>query len=93
VETAENRRSRCLYWNQLNDLPAERFTEPDPEGTLSTPPETGRQGLAITDLKIHFKVTGGMLSLSPTHKTVKAVDGISFQLPPGKTVGIVGESG
>jgi peptide/nickel transport system ATP-binding protein len=49
--------------------------------------------LKVEDLKVHFRVSGGILSLSTRPKTVKAVDGVSFQIPHGKTVGIVGESG
>ena len=93
IQTSDSRRSRCLYWNQLETLQAESFLETGQEYNQKSPHEAGRQGLDIVDLKIHFKVTGGILSLSPTQKTVKAVDGIRFQLPPGKTVGIVGESG
>ncbi len=40
--------------------------------------------LAVRDLKTHFKVREGV---------VKAVDGVSFSVYPGQTVGIVGESG
>src|SRR5690348_14786267 len=40
--------------------------------------------LEVRDLKIHFPTDDGL---------VKAVDGISFTLDRGKTLGIVGESG
>src|SRR5215475_8894802 len=40
--------------------------------------------LAVQDLRIHFQTDDGL---------VKAVDGISFALERGKTLGIVGESG
>lgn len=40
--------------------------------------------LQVTDLKIHFPTEDGL---------VKAVDGLSFSVEKGKTLGIVGESG
>jgi peptide/nickel transport system ATP-binding protein/oligopeptide transport system ATP-binding protein len=47
--------------------------------------------LSVRDLKVHFPVQGGVLQR--TIDLVKAVDGISFEVPRGKTVGLVGESG
>lgn len=47
--------------------------------------------LSVRDLKVHFPVKGGVLQR--TIDVVKAVDGISFDVPKGKTVGLVGESG
>ncbi len=47
--------------------------------------------LSVRDLKVHFPVKGGVFQR--TVDVVKAVDGISFDIPRGKTVGLVGESG
>lgn len=47
--------------------------------------------LDVRDLKVHFPVLGGVLQRTVDH--IKAVDGISFTVPRGKTVGLVGESG
>ena len=47
--------------------------------------------LEVHDLKVHFPVRGGLLRLQTG--VFKAVDGVSFTVPAGKTVGLVGESG
>src|SRR5580692_5156185 len=55
---------------------------------LSTPSEVvarqQRPFLDVKDLRIYFPTDDGL---------VKAVDGLSFSLERGKTLGIVGESG
>ncbi len=48
--------------------------------------------LEARDLKKHFPVTRGLL-LARTTGMIKAVDGIDFQIWPGQTVSLVGESG
>ncbi|MCA1451661.1 dipeptide ABC transporter ATP-binding protein [Bradyrhizobium sp. BRP22] len=47
--------------------------------------------LEVTDLVKHYAVRGGVLRRQVG--TVHAVDGVSFSLAPGETLGLVGESG
>jgi len=47
--------------------------------------------LTITDLRVHFPVRAGVL-LRQTG-AVRAVDGVSLDIAPGETLGLVGESG
>jgi oligopeptide transport system ATP-binding protein len=51
----------------------------------------GRPLLEIEDLRVHFPVRSGLLRRVVDH--VRAVDGVSFAIPEGSTVGLVGESG
>ena len=47
--------------------------------------------LEVKDLKVHFPITKGIFSRTAGY--VYAVDGVSFNLKAGETLGIVGESG
>jgi oligopeptide transport system ATP-binding protein len=48
--------------------------------------------VSVRDLKMHFAVTEGAL-IPKTVGHVKAVDGVSFDIRRGETLGLVGESG
>ncbi len=51
----------------------------------------GKILVEIKDLQKHFPVKKGLFT--PNHSYVKAVDGISFTINRGETLGLVGESG
>lgn len=55
-------------------------SDQSPLGSQATPPT-----LEVRDLQVHFDLADG--------RRVQAVDGVSFTLGAGKTLGIVGESG
>ncbi len=47
--------------------------------------------LAVDDLRMHFPVKGGVIRRAVA--ACKAVDGVSFSIAPGETLGLAGESG
>jgi oligopeptide transport system ATP-binding protein len=64
------------------------------------PPIASSRGeplLAIRDLKVHFDLAGesawARFAGSGKQRVVKAVDGVSIDIYPGETLGLVGESG
>jgi len=52
---------------------------------------TEKKLVEVENLKTHFPIRKGLFSKTVGH--VKAVDGVSFKIPAGKTLGLVGESG
>ncbi len=74
----------------LDSMP--RLDKPDREGHAHAPALTNDKPLLdVEDLKVYFPVRGtGLFARS---KPLRAVDGVSFTLRQGETLGIVGESG
>src|SRR5881227_2768577 len=64
-------------------------TAPVPTG--GGEPAAGENLLEVRDLAKLFPITKGMFRKVIGH--VRAVDGVSFTIPRGKTLGLVGESG
>jgi oligopeptide/dipeptide ABC transporter ATP-binding protein len=66
------------------------YQSPAEQGTITGSGDR-RSLLEVRDLHTWFPIRKGILSRTVGH--VKAVDGISFDIEPGKTLGLVGESG
>jgi peptide/nickel transport system ATP-binding protein len=84
-------RARCHLLDPL--LPATRH---DAMATEAVAHEveattTGAPLLEVTDLKVHFPIRKGLFRRVAGH--VKAVDGVSLSIAPGRTLALVGESG
>ncbi|MBN9262140.1 MAG: ATP-binding cassette domain-containing protein [Hyphomicrobium sp.] len=62
-----------------------------PAAAQATGSEPVRPLLEAADLVKHFPIKSGLLGRS--NAVVRAVDGVTFSLYPGETLGIVGESG
>ncbi len=73
-----------------------RIDQPDKPGHKALPAYIERPEedalLDVEDVKVHFPITVGG-GLFPKRKPLKAVDGVSFELRKGETLGVVGESG
>ena len=62
------------------------------DATQNIPESTTEKPLLIVDdLKTYFPIRSGLLQRVTSH--FKAVDGVSFHINPGETLGLVGESG
>ncbi|MCY3897799.1 MAG: dipeptide ABC transporter ATP-binding protein [Caldilineaceae bacterium] len=71
------------------------MTTQNPESAdVSTAQDNGHSEvlLSVSNLKMHFPITRGII-LQRQVGSIKAVDGITFDLMRGETLGLVGESG
>ncbi len=62
----------------------ENLSQPAPATTAVQSPDTRQTLIEVRDLKVEFDIRGGV---------VKAVDGLTYDIKRGQTVGIIGESG
>jgi oligopeptide/dipeptide ABC transporter ATP-binding protein len=68
------------------------YAEPhSPDRDAQRPLPPGQPLVEVRDLRTHFPIRRGVLARTVGY--VKAVDGVSFDIAPGKTLGLVGESG
>ncbi|MDA8238641.1 MAG: ATP-binding cassette domain-containing protein [Chloroflexi bacterium] len=64
----------------------------NPGAQPAAAPAAGETLLRVENLVKHFEIRGGLLGIS-TIGAVRAVDGVSFSVRKGETLGLVGESG
>ncbi len=73
-----------------------RLDRPDRPGRVALPPYKAKDGeqplLNVDDVKVYFPVRMGG-GIFPKTRPLRAVDGVSFSLNAGETLGVVGESG
>jgi peptide/nickel transport system ATP-binding protein len=77
----------------LDSMP--RIDHPEREGQVRVrpaPPADAPDLLSVADMKVYFPIRmgGGLFSRI---KPLRAVDGVSFSIKQGETLGVVGESG
>jgi oligopeptide transport system ATP-binding protein len=69
-----------------------QLNQPDQRGPAHPPTDDDAQALlTVRDLQVHFPVYAGIIQREVA--SVKAVDGVSFSIRKGETLGLVGESG
>nr|WP_274520616.1 MULTISPECIES: dipeptide ABC transporter ATP-binding protein [Ectothiorhodospira] len=80
------------YTRQLIDALPENLTRRrEAAGEGGTPTPTGDPLVRLDDLQIHFPVRKGLMRRVVDH--VRAVDGVSLEIPRGQVLALVGESG
>lgn len=95
IEITPGHLVKCHLFSKKNGIEypvnmREKQTTSAAEANHATPHQDSAL-LNVTDLKIHFPIYKGLLKHTVGY--VKAVDGISLSITPGKTLALVGESG
>ncbi len=90
-ELTEHGRGRLLHSKSELAAMAHPWEQTPREADTTTIAEDTKPLLEVENLEVHFPVRRGILSRVVDH--VRAVDGISFRVYRGQTLGLVGESG
>ena len=85
--------ARADFFRDARHPYSQRLFAALPENLPKPPPKTAATAplLEVDDLQVHFPIRRGLLQRTVGH--VRAVDGVSLALSPGRTLALVGESG
>jgi len=95
-EVAATHVARCLFAGELQETDAEAPGEETVRPTVQHAETTAEPILKADNLRTYYRQKGkSLLSFFGLgeKRYVKAVDGVSFGVPPGTSLGVVGESG
>jgi peptide/nickel transport system ATP-binding protein len=95
VEIEPEHFSACIRARELEEQGPEGIGLPQPEASTHILKVVyhSKPALEVKDLRTHFRVSRGLASWFGGGATLRAVDGVSFDIFPGETLGLVGESG
>jgi peptide/nickel transport system ATP-binding protein len=95
VEAAPNHYSACVRAVEMARVGPEGIGLAQASSAVAETKTIDRSTplLSVRNLKTHFQVATGLKAMSRAHSVVRAVDGISFDVFRGETLGLVGESG
>lgn len=94
-DSGEMRQSRCHRWEEIAQEKVDAH-QPLPKAKEKRIKKVERESvLTIKDVKVYFTQNRSLIErlTGQRQPKIKAVDGISMEIPRGKTLGLVGESG
>lgn len=92
LQLENNHNVRCHLWDtSIKQQPPSRPADQPAEAEVKAVATAQGAKLNVSELKVYFPVHKGLFKRVVGN--VKAVDGVSMALEPGKTVALVGESG
>ncbi len=93
-EAGENRRSRCHRWQEIKRREVSA-AQPVPEAVQGASELPEEPVLTLDDVRVYFSERQSFMDLlsGDGGRKLRAVDGVSVDVPRGRTVGLVGESG
>ncbi|HJT03802.1 MAG TPA: ABC transporter ATP-binding protein [Pseudonocardiaceae bacterium] len=92
VTAGSGHAAACIHSDQVAIAHGGRRQATAAEPSPSVSREPARPMLAVTDLVKHFPIRAGVF-VKKTVGLVRAVDGVSLEIPEGGTLSLVGESG